>query len=262
MKMRLFTGSSLEPETIDLRSFSLGTKGISSVFDRLPDPVARYFRHALEEKQPLIREVHLTQEGNFRVSRTGNWHPFQATQFFMTRPAGFVWNAVVQMAPMLNVYVRDAYLEGHASMEARILKVIPWFKKSDEFELTAAAMQRYLAEAIWFPTALLPSDHVKWTHLTDSKALATLSDCCNEVSLEFEFNDVGEITRIFTPGRYAFINGKWEVMPWACHCSGYQKRHGILIPTQASAEWIYKDGAFSYFDGKVLSIDYEYHIGY
>ncbi|HET6266473.1 MAG TPA: DUF6544 family protein [Acidobacteriota bacterium] len=260
--MRMFTGSSLQPETIDLRSCAIGTKGLHRDLNRLPKPVARYFRHVLEEEQALIREVHLTQEGKFRVSRTGNWYPFQATQCFMTRPAGFVWNAVVHMAPMLNVYVRDAYLEGHASMEAKILKVIPWVKKADELELTAAAMQRYLAEAIWFPTALLPSDHVTWTALTDSKALATLSDCCMEVSLEFEFNDEGEVTTIYAPNRYAFINNEWKLTPWLCHCSGYQKRYGILIPTQVSVEWIYKDGAFSYFDGKVLDIDYEYHIGY
>jgi hypothetical protein len=52
---------------------------------------------------------------------------------------------------------------------------------------------RYLAEAVWLPTALLPVNGVRWSPIDENRALATLQgDDDVSVSLEFRFenNDV------------------------------------------------------------------------
>ena len=61
-------------------------------------------------------------------------------------------------------------------------------------ELNSGALHRYLAEAVWYPTALLPQAGVQWSPIDEHSALATLTDNGETVSLEFRFNDAGEVT--------------------------------------------------------------------
>jgi hypothetical protein len=56
-------------------------------------------------------------------------------------------------------------------------------------EMNAGSLHRYLAEAVWYPTALLPGPNLNWTAIDSSKALATLTDHGIMVALEFRFAD-------------------------------------------------------------------------
>ena len=42
--------------------------------------------------------------------------------------------------------------------------------------LREGALQRYLAEAVWLPPSLLPSERLQWTAMDESHARATLHD--------------------------------------------------------------------------------------
>src|SRR5207249_11032068 len=79
-----------------------------------------------------------------------------------TDPPGFVWDAAIRVAPFLSVRVRDAYIRGAGSMQGRLAAVVTVVDQRDRPELNAGALQRYLAEAVWFPTALLPGQGVAW----------------------------------------------------------------------------------------------------
>ena len=141
-------------------------------------------------------------------------------------------------------------------MHAKILSLVPLVDASDNAELNAGALQRYLAEAVWFPTALLPSDVMKWNAIDASRALGTLSDSGTTVSLEFHFSDAGEITDVFTPGRYREVDGKYELTPWRGHFRNYQERDGMRIPLEADVEWQLPEGAFPYWKGRIIEVQY------
>ena len=75
-------------------------------FDKLPAPVARYFRMALREGQPMVRLARVTHKGEFLTSRGKSpWSSFKSTQHFSARPAGFVWDAGISMTPLMRVRV-------------------------------------------------------------------------------------------------------------------------------------------------------------
>lgn len=238
----------------------LGNATVSfSGLDMLPAPVARYFRMALKEGQPLVRFVRIVHKGNFLTSKEGNaWSPFESTQYFRADPPGFVWDARIRMAPMIDVRVRDAYLAGKGSMRARVFSVIPVMDEMGKAELDAGALQRYLAEAVWFPTALLPGRGVKWTALDDSRALATLTDSGSTVSLEFRFNEEGEIADIFSPGRYREVKGKYELTPWTVRVWNYEERGGMRIPLEGEVAWQLPDGRLPYWRGTIIDIGYDF----
>ena len=221
----------------------------------IPPVVARYFRCVFKKGQPHIQRARISQSGIFRA---GGWKPFTAHQTVTTQPPGFVWEAGIRMAPLIKVRVRDSYLEGNGSIRGKLFGIVPIVNVSGGQELSSGALQRYLAEAVWFPTALLPSDRMQWSEIDAGKALAKLTDAGNEVSLEFSFNDAGEVTRIFTPGRYQYVKGKYEITPWLIHLRNYQEFSGIRIPVEAEVEWVHPEGSFCYYKGRIVGIEYDF----
>ena len=226
---------------------------------KLPAPVARYFRMALREGQPLVRSAIISHQGSFLADLQAKaWSSFKSTQHFSADPHGFIWDAAIRMAPLMDVRVRDAYLVGKGSMEARAFGVIPVMDERDKAELNAGALQRYLAEAVWFPTALIPGNGLTWTAIDSSKALATLTDSGTTVSLEFSFNDKGEITRIFSSGRYREVDGKYELTPWVVQLGSYGERGGMRIPLEGEVAWQLTGGSQPYWKGKIVDAKYDF----
>jgi uncharacterized protein DUF6544 len=218
----------------------------------VPPPVARFLSRSLTAGQPLIDTLRVEQTGEFRVGES--WQRFQATQRFSVEPAGFVWDARIAMMPLLPVLVRDSYVAGSAAMRGEIGGVYPIVNQSQRRELDAGALQRFLAEAVWFPTALLPRESLKWTPIDDHRARATLTDKHTTVSLEFRFNDAGEATEIFAPDRYAENHGRYEPKPWIVRCSEYETHAGMRIPVQCEVAWIEPTGPAPYWRGRVVGV--------
>ncbi|MEJ2183795.1 MAG: hypothetical protein P8Y66_09740 [Nitrospirota bacterium] len=225
----------------------------------LPTPVARYFRRALTEGQPLVRRVRLLQRGGFNMSASEErWRRLEATEHFRTGSPGFVWDARIGMLPLVTVRVRDAYLGGEGSMSAKLLSLFPLAREQGRAELDAGALQRYLGEAVWFPTALLPSQGVRWKGIDEQRALATLTDGETTVSLEFEFSEEGDVTRVFTPARYRAGGGRFVPTPWGGRFADHRERDGMRIPLEGEVAWFPPEGRWPYWRGRIVSIEYEY----
>jgi hypothetical protein len=127
----------------------------------LPAPVTRYLRTVLRDGQLIPRHARIEQRGTFAVKPDPDgWRPFTAVQQFAARPAGFVWDARIRMAPGLDFLVRDAFVDGTGSMYGTVMGVVPVVNVRGTRDIAAGALVRYLAEAVWMPTALLPSQGV------------------------------------------------------------------------------------------------------
>jgi hypothetical protein len=220
----------------------------------LPPPVARYLRHVLRAGQRRIVRADVIQDAEFWIN--GAWKPLHATQRFAIDPPGFVWDARIAMTPLLSAYVRDAYVNGEGSMQATLLGLYTLTHQNGRSELDASALQRYLAEALWFPTAFLPGSGITWAPLTDRAAIATVTDGETSVSLEFRFNDRDEVAEVVGP-RFAEQQGAYELRPWQVLCGSYQAQSGMLIPAFCEVAWQMPDGRLPYWRGRVVQIEYE-----
>lgn len=224
----------------------------------LPEPVARYFRRVLPEGQTYLAAAELLQEGEFLLGAgPRGWRPFRARQRFRARPPGFVWEARIRLAPCVPICVRDAYERGMGAMRARLLGVFPVVNQTGRPELNAGALQRFLAEAVWFPTALLPDQGVTWEGLDEGTARAALTDSGTTAGLQFRFNEAGDVVEIFTPGRYREVKGGYVPTPWTVRCLEYGEHHGIRIPVYCEVEWGLPEGPRPYWRGRVTAITYE-----
>lgn len=225
----------------------------------LPEPVARYFRLVLAEGRPLVRVARLTQTGALRVGTAGaagRWRPMTAVQHFRVAPAGFVWDARIRMAPLVRVFVRDGCMGGHGGMEARIWALVPMVRAQAGGALDTAALQRFLGEAVWLPTALLPGQGVRWRAVDDRRAQATLDAAGVTASLEFRFGPDGDVVEVYAPARYREVSGRYLPTPWSVRLGRFAERDGMRIPLQAQASWLLPEGRYPYWSGHVQSIHY------
>ena len=158
-------------------------------FSELPPPVARYFRHVLQDGQKHIRIAKMHQSGMLRTSKTTEtWSSFTAIHLVVPPATGFIWNAKVEMPLAAHVRVLDSYIAGVGAGRVNLLSAFAVASEAGAPELNAGALHRYLAEAVWYPTALLPQPGLMWSPIDDRAAMATLTDRGATVSLEFRFD--------------------------------------------------------------------------
>ncbi len=169
----------------------------------LPDPVQRFFKTVLKDGQAIVAGVKLSQQGQFNMSETeSKWSPFTATQLVMTQRLGFDWDARIQMAPRLNAFVHDTYLLGESNLHASLLGLFTLVNMHSTPELNQGELLRFLSEAAWYSTTLLPSQGVDWKAINDTCARATLTDGATTVSVVFQFNAEGTIATFRAEARY------------------------------------------------------------
>ena len=180
----------------------------------LPAPVQRYFRAALTDGQAIITAVSIRHGGTFNMSATvEQWKPFTSQQRVITRRPGFVWDAHVMMFPGVPVHVHDAHIAGTGLLHGAVSGLVTVVDMAESPELARGELMRFFAEAAWYPTALLPSQGVRWEAVDDSSAHATLTDGPLTLKLLFRFNAEGLIDSVRAEARERVVDGKTVTAP-------------------------------------------------
>jgi hypothetical protein len=199
--------------------------------------------------------------GKMNMSATAEqWKPFTSRQRVVTRRPGFLWDAQVVMFPGLPVHVEDSYIAGHGHLIAKVLGLFTVADSQGEGEIARGEFMRYVAESPWYPTALLPSQGVRWEAVDDASARATLIDGSIGLTLLFRFNDAGLIASVRAEARGAGVgkDGIMVMLPWDCALSDYQPQGGMLIPMIGEAAWVRPGGRKVYFVGHVKTLRHEF----
>ena len=229
-----------------------------ALLDGLPHPVARYFESALTPGQPFVRSARVEHSGEFRTGGLEDpWTDFHSVQHFTADPPGFVWDARIRMGPLLTVRVRDCYVGGRGSMTGRLAGLFPVVDQQGTPELAAGALIRWLAEAAWFPTALLPRPGLAWEAIDDSSARATLSDTGIEVSIDCRFGAAGEIVQL-NAQRYRDVDGVSVLTPWSVDLSDHALVKGMRIPLRGEVAWLLPEGRLGYWRGRIDKIEHTF----
>ena len=227
--------------------------------ENLPLPVQRYFRTVLNDGQQLITAARVTHTGAFNMSEAGEqWQPFTSTQRVITRRPGFIWDARIRLAPSVNIFVVDAYVKGEGILTARPFGLLTVMDQSSTPELAQGELMRFLAEAVWYPTALLPNQGVVWEAVDDSQARATLTDGPVSVTLLFHFDAQGLVDTVRADARYRGVEGAQVATPWQGRFWDYQRRDGMLVPLAGEVAWLLEDGPKPYWRGQFERVEYEY----
>jgi len=246
-------------EKLEAARLSIGSAAYdSNELNGLPAPVQRYFHAVLTDGQPMILAVTIEHTGTFNMSETGEqWRLFTSIQRVITNRQGFVWDGKIKMMPGLTVRVHDAYIAGEGILHASLFGLISLANIRGTPEMTSSELMRFFAEAVWYPTALLPTQGVRWEAVNDSSAKATLKDGETTVTLLFRFNEEGLIKSVRAEARGRTVAGKMVPTPWEGRWSNYEIRDGMRIPIEGEVAWILPEGPKPYWRGRITKISYE-----
>jgi len=227
--------------------------------DDLPAPLSRYLRTVLREGQPLPRHVRVDWAGEFNMGRPGadRWVPFTARQDFVPGAPGFVWDARIRIAG-ITVYVRDSFVDGEGSMLGKVLGLLTIVDKRGGDPFAVAALQRYLGEAIWLPTALLPGQRVQWQPIDERRAQATITGGAARATLEFRFGADGLVESVYAESRtYDDGRNPPSQHPWQARVLRFGQLGGATVPVEAVVEWLLPTGVYAYWRGRPLRIVFD-----
>lgn len=222
----------------------------------IPAPVKSYFQKNLPGSSSF-RSVHIEQEGLIRTnSKAIKWMSFTAIQKASIKVPSFLWEAQIRIAPFIKITVTDSYEKGIGKSQVRLWS-FSVLRNENRIEMNSGALHRYLAEAPWYPMALLPTSGVQWSPINDERALATLTHGGLTVSLEFIFNSDHEIIGIYTPGRWGTFKSGFKQFPWEGHFSDYFEVAGkIRVPAMGEVGWHDTGSWQPVWKGRVKGIRY------
>lgn len=238
----------LQPQTVMFREL-LG----------LPAPVQRFLRAVLREGQPMVAAVRVRHRGTFNLGETTDqWKPFMSEQNIVTQRPGFDWAGRIVMLPGLPVRVHDAYIAGEGLLHASWLGLFSLVNIRGTDDMATGELIRFLAEAAWYPTVLLPSQGVHWEAVDTHSATATLTDGRRAVTLRFAFNASGLIETVRAEARGRMVGGTMVQTAWQGRFWHYDERHGMRIPLEGEVAWLLPAGAMPYWRGHIMEIAYEF----
>jgi hypothetical protein len=224
-----------------------------------PPPVRRFFERALTPGQRVISHATCAQAGTFLVRPPRSFRPFRAVQTFATAPPAFAWDARIRALPGVGITVHDTLAGGQGAVSARLMRLFTLAAAGGTPAIAVGALQRYLAEAVLLPTALLPREGVVWSAIDDRRARATLTTDGTTASLELAFGDDGLVESVFAPDRPRDLGGgRSAPTPWRGRWCDPVTVEGMLVPSRGAVEWLLPEGPLLYWRASVTDITYRY----
>jgi hypothetical protein len=238
----------VRPRSVDFREL-----------EGLPAPVGRYFRLVLNEGQPMVSGGCVRHAGTFNTGETEDrWKPFASDQAVVTHRPGFDWNGRVAMMPGLPVRVHDAYVAGEGVLRASVLGLFTVAEMRGTGDIAEGELMRFFAEAAWYPTALLPSQGVRWEAAGERSAYATLREGDHAIRMLFAFDGRGLIGRVHAEARGRAVGGEVVPTPWQGRFWNYQERGSMLVPLDGEVAWLPPEGEKPYWRGHISEISHEF----
>lgn len=225
----------------------------------LPPPVRRFFAQALTPGQRMVGRASCRQDGTFLVRAPGTWRPFRAVETFGASPPAFEWRARIRLLPGVAITVRDTLRDGRGAVSARLLGILSLASAAGTPAIAVGALQRYLAEAVLLPTALLPREGVAWGALDERRARASLSAGAVTASLEFTFGADGLVESVFAPDRPRDLGGgRTAPTAWCGRWWDPVAHEGMRVPSRGAVEWLLADGPLPYWRASVAALEFGY----
>ncbi len=225
----------------------------------LPPVVQKWMEQSQVVGKERIVAVRLKQKASMRIKEGGPWMPAGVQEYFRVDDPGFIWKARVNMAPLLYFAGKDKYEEGRGHMLIKFLSLVKVADARGK-EIDQGAMLRYLAETVWFPSAVL-SNYIKWEEVDANSARATMTYGGVTASGLFTFNQKGEVVN-FVARRYGDFNGRYLMKTWVINIREHKEFNGIKIPAAGEVIWKLETGDYNWYQFEIEDIEYNKPAGY
>lgn len=224
------------------------------LLEGLPEPVKRYFRHAIANGTPLHRAVDLRIDGTMQLSPAGPRLPFTSRER-LHAANGFIWAAVARMNG-LPVVGSDSLINGEGGMHWRLLGLLS-VAKADGPEVTDSAVGRMAAELVWLPAALLPLYGAVWEALNDHELRCSITLAGRETELLLMIDNNGRLLSLRMQRLRNLPDGSSELQPFGMDSDADISQGGYTVPRSCIVSW-HPDAVsrFDFWHGHIEEISY------
>lgn len=220
----------------------------------LPQAVQRWLNYSGVIGKPMVANVHLRQKLELKLKpEQEEWSKGTAEQYFSCQPPAFNWYLSTSIKTFLPVVGRDKFEDGEAEMRIKLFSFIPVATIKNNEKINQAALQRYLAEIVWFPSAAV-SNYIQWEALDENTARASMEYMGTKGTGVFYFDEQGQFQK-FIAMRYKDASDT-ETTEWVVSASKTEERNGIKIPTECIASWNLNSGQWTWLKLRIKAIAY------
>lgn len=219
----------------------------------LPHPVQRYLHYTGCVGKTKVQQMRVRFNGQMR-EKGKNFFSFSSEQYNNLQvPARlFFMRARVQGLPTTGYH---RYVQGHASMNIKVLSAIP-VAQSSGAELDQAETVTFFNDLCILAPAALIDPRIRWEAIDDISAKAFFTNGAITISALLLFNKRGELVNFISDDRYALSAGKLERYRFSTPVSNYKWYGGYRLASKGEAVWHYPDGPFTYGRFELQSVAY------
>jgi hypothetical protein len=218
----------------------------------LRDALRRFGMPRGEQNLRHVRGVKLTQRGEMRSSPDAAWMPFSAEEVLEAGRSEFRWRARFGAGRVRWIEVTDGYEQRRGSLVVRLAGLVP-VARSTGPDVDRGELQRYLAEIVWCPPALLQHPSLEWW-ARDARTLRLRDrEGPPEATVDLELAEDG--LPLAVRGVRPRLVGKHTIdTPWAGSYHEPREWEGLRVPGRVEVRWLLAEGPFTYFKGEVTSL--------
>jgi len=202
-----------------------------------PEPVRRYFTHAIAPGTPLAGTVELHLEGRFNMGTTDapHYRALYAKQV-LNHPSGFVWQVVLR-GDETWISGSDGAFQGQSWSRFWLMGALPVAREGGAPDHYKSAFGRYAAEAVfWSPASVLPGPNARWRAVSPGTVQVTLRHKAQTVVVDLVIDAAGApVTVSFERWSNANAQKQYRWQRFGGHLSQPRRFGGITIPTRVLA---------------------------
>ncbi len=220
----------------------------------LPYPVAKWLIRSDIVGKEKINAVWLSQKVRMKMKPGQKvWNEAVAEQYFTVERPASIWKVKVNVSPFLRITGRDKFVDGKGEMIIKLFSLLNIVNEKGA-KMNEGALQRFLGEIVWFPSAAL-SPYIRWEAIDSLSAEATLNYKGTKGSGTFYFNKQGDFIK-YSALRYKDNGFDARRYEWVITVKEHSVMNGIKIPTKIEATWILENGNWTWLDIKITDINY------
>ena len=220
----------------------------------LPGVVQQWMENSGVIGKPEAYFVRLKQKGRMKTKPGTDWIPFEAKQYFRVKKPGFLWTTRAGSGFPVYFDGCDKLQNGKGAMLIKLFSLFPVVNEYGNDKIDSGAMQRFLAEICWFPSAAL-NKNISWEELDGNAARASLDIYGEKVSGVFTFSQDGDLLS-FQTQRFYGGGADSEKETWHIEILEHKNFSGLKIPNKCRITWKLDEGDFTWLELEIVEIDY------
>lgn len=219
----------------------------------LPSPVKKWMSASGMIGRPEIDHVEVKQDFNLKLQPDQEqWYHGKAYQEVWTQEPAFIWTLDLKMMSVIQIAGRDRFADGKGAMLIKMLSLVPMVNEQNNPRIDQGALQRYLAEMLWYPSLAL-SEYVSWKAVDDNSAIAIMNYKGTSGECTFFFNQEGLPERV-SAMRYQGGDEDAKLTEWVVDVQKFHTVEGLKTPRKIAVTWKMESGDWTWAELEVTEI--------